>query len=83
MKEHCTDNYSRTILGQQTIEWLYKNGHVNTILKPFFYNFSIITNILSHPTSEHPTTDTINALVYALKDIIVWFEGICRKYSKK
>ncbi len=78
MKGYCAENSQKTVMRQQTSEWLYQNGYISTILKPFFYNVSIITNVLSHPNSENPTTDTINALVYALKDIILWFEEICR-----
>lgn len=82
MKEHCTDNYRRLILGQKTIEWLFKHGFINIILKDFFFSIKTITSELSHANYENPTTDTINALVFMLKDMIVWFDGICQKYPQ-
>ena len=70
-------------MGKQTIEWLVNNAHIKTIYRQFFYTIKHVTSELSHPHYENPTTDTINALVYILKDIIIWFEGICQKYPRK
>lgn len=82
MKEHCFDNNNHLILGKQTIEWLFNNALITRILRNFFYSIKTITSVLSHANYENPTTDTINALVFMLKDMIVWFDGICQKYPK-
>lgn len=36
----------------------------------------------SRPTGYQPTTDTVNALVFALKDLIVWFDNALTSYSR-
>lgn len=74
MKPNCADQYGKVVLGRQTIEWLYDNGHIDDIIREFCYTVSKIGSMGPHPNGK-PTTDTVNALVYSLKDIITWFGG--------
>jgi len=56
----------------------------NSIIKDFCYNvYKITSDFGTHvPQSGfQPTTDTVNALIFALKDIIIWFDEVLRKYS--
>ncbi len=64
-----------------TIDWLNKNEHINDILRNFFFSFKGICGTDGHPASYQPTINTVNALVYALKDTILWFGDKCRKHS--
>lgn len=64
-----------------TIDWLNKNEHINDILRNFFFSFKGICGESVHPSSYQPTINTVNALVYALKDTILWFGDKCRKQS--
>jgi len=58
----------------------------NSLLKIFFYAvYGIAAEFGSHDELRHPsgyqaTANTVNALIYALKDIILWFGEICQKY---
>lgn len=71
-----------TVLGTQTINWLKDQGHIKTIHNQFLFALRTITNELSHTHHEHLSTDTVNALVYMLKEMIVWCDGMCRKYPQ-
>jgi len=31
--------------------------------------------------TREPTTDTVNALIFALKDLIVWCDEVLKKYG--
>lgn len=72
--------------GPQTIRWMKKNKHIDDdILHNFLRSIRFITNAFgSHreynPNSNplyDPTSDTVNALIYALKDVILWFGKKC------
>lgn len=85
MKENCTDSHGNVNLGDKTIFWLKDNHHIHTIMRNFFFSVkAIASDFGSHKKSQkseyEPTTDTVNALVYALKDIILWFGNICHQY---
>ncbi len=77
MKRNCSDYYGNIVMGKKTIDWLFDNKHIRVIIKNFFYSISNIANTLSHPNKEAPTLNTVNSLVYALKDVILWFGKIC------
>ncbi len=64
----------------------YKFG-TNRLMKSFLYAIYGITRehgqndeLSPDPSGYPPTENTVNALLYALKDIILWFGGICQKY---
>lgn len=85
MKENCADSHGNINLGDKTIFWLKDNNHIHTIMRNFFFSVkAIASDFGSHKTSKktgyEPTTDTVNALVYALKDIILWFGNICHQH---
>ncbi len=82
MKGRCVDR-GNVILGKTTIDWLSNNGHINSIVRNFCFSIKTITSDYgSHPNTEDATTDTVNSLVYALKDVIGWFGKICARYSR-
>ncbi|QTA78910.1 Uncharacterized protein dnl_11570 [Desulfonema limicola] len=82
MKADCKDEK-----GGKTIIWMKDKNHIDgDILRNFLFSIRNIANKFgSHYTDKpvySPTLNTINALVYALKDIILWFGQICEKYKK-
>lgn len=84
MRNNCLDDRGNVILSGQTIEWLKSNQYISNMQRDFF--FSIVKNTSdqgSHRKLEEskPTIEAVNALIYQLKDIILWFGGICEKYS--
>ena len=87
MNSNCTE-HGNVILGQRTIDWLSNNEHINIILRNFFFSIYKICSEFgahsSHPSYEYkPTLDTVKSLVYALKDVILWFGQVCGKYTNK
>ncbi len=64
---------------------LYRHSS-NSILKNFLYDIQeIASDFGPHAKYQNndgykPTSDTVNALTYALKDIILWFGKICSQY---
>lgn len=75
---NCTDDYGNIVLGGKTILWLSENQHINDILRNFMFSIVRITSDFGSHTSDNalifkPTTDTVNSLVYAMKDFIRWF----------
>lgn len=83
MRGNCTDSYENVILGRRTMDWLSNNGHINSIVRNFLFSIKVIaSDYASHPNPEDATTDTVNSLAYALKDVIAWFGGICSRYSR-
>ncbi len=83
MQNSCKNQHGNVILGGETVNWLSDNGYINSIRKEFLFDLmKIASEFGSHPHSESPTIDAINALVYQLKDIISWFDSICKKYPK-
>lgn len=86
MQKNCSRKHGTVIIGKQTIDWLSNNGHINSILRNFFFSVkAIASDFGAHKSKEpyqyDPTLDTINALVYALKDIILWFDKVCQQYK--
>ena len=79
MKTACGDKK-----GGNTILWMEKNNYIdNYVLRNFLFSIRNISNEFgSHRAYPYtplyePTSDTVNALIYALKDIIRWFGKIC------
>lgn len=75
--QNCTDN-GKLVLGGKTIIWLSDNHYTNNILRNFMFSIYRITSDFGSHTNEtahifKPTTDTVNSLVYAMKDFIRWF----------
>ena len=88
MKSNCTDKYGNLIKHQQTIDWLSNSGYINSIIRNFFFSINkICSDFGAHrnrPPSEYkPTPDTVNSLVYALKDVILWFGKVCSQYNRE
>lgn len=88
MKNHCLTEYGNPLLGKETIDWLYKNKHINSIHRNFFFSIkAIASDFGAHDSKKkhiyEPTVDTVKSLVYALKDSILWLNDICREYQKK
>ena len=88
MKSNCTDKHGNLIKGQQTIDWLSKSGYLNSIIRNFFFSINkICSDFGAHQNLENsqyePTLNTVNSLVYALKDVILWFGKACSQYSRK
>jgi hypothetical protein len=81
MEENCTDAHGKMIKGKKTIDWLSNNGHINSIIRNFLFSINkICSDFGAHPEKEFsqykPTIDTVNSLLYALKDVISWFGKI-------
>ncbi len=82
MNSNCTNEYGNLILGQKTIKWLSDSGYINSILRNFFFNIhKVCSDFGAHANPENsqykPTLNTVNSLVYALKDVILWFGKVC------
>jgi len=74
--------------GGSTIIWMKDKGHIDDfVLRNFLFSVRTIANEFgSHKAYPYtplyePTSDTVNALTYALKDIIRWFGKICSQYK--
>jgi hypothetical protein len=65
--------------GGNTILWMLANKHIdNYVLRNFLFSIRKISNPVVHPNNVPLHTDTVNALIYALKDVIRWFaKKIC------
>lgn len=88
MNSNCTDNYGNVIPGKDTIYWLSDNKHIDSILRNFFFSINkICSEFGAHQSYENsqyePTLNTVNSLVYALKDVILWFGKACSQYGRK
>jgi len=87
MKANCTNKYGQVIMGRKTVDWLLNEKLINSIIYQFSLSLKAIASDFGGHKSEtaaiyKPTIDTVNTLVYALKDIISWFGEICKKYPK-
>ncbi len=85
MKRECGNEK-----GDKTILWLRNKNHIDDlILRNFLFSIRKIANEFgSHKRYPYnpiyePTSDTVRVLVYALKDVIVWFGKICARYSRE
>lgn len=73
MDSKCINEYGTLIMGKQTIDWLSNNNYINIIIRNFLFSINkICSEFGAHPNSG-ATPDTVNSLVYALKDVILWF----------
>ena len=84
--DHVLRKYSERIpaiqnqSGKDIINWLSDNKQINSIIRNFAYSiYGIGSDFGGHDSKEKrdiysPTIDTVNALIYALKDIILWFK---------
>ncbi len=84
MKDNCLDKYGDIILSKITIEWLNCNQYISNIQTDFFFSIAKNTSQQgNHRKLEEPmpTIEATNALIYQLKDIVLWFGSICEKYS--
>ena len=87
MKESCVDNNGKIKHGKITIDWLTNNNYFNSILRNFYFSFRrICSDFGSHENIKKekiykPTLDTVAALVFALKDSILWLNEICGRYE--
>ena len=92
--DDCWDK-GKSIKTRSVLNWLVqydsetkKNNYqfdTNSIIKGFGYNiYEIASDFGAHvpPSGFQPTTDTINALVFALKDLIVWFDNALINFSQ-
>ena len=85
MKEYCLDDYGQIILGGKTIGWLKSEQHINDVRDRLFFSLQkIASKYGSHRNlmGDTPTIEAINAIIYQLKDMIVWFDDICKEYPK-
>jgi len=80
MKQACGDEK-----GGKTIIWLQNNQYIDkVILRNFLFSIRKISNEFGahkqypYKPFYEPTLNTVNSLVYALKDVILWFGKICR-----
>ena len=83
MDRACFDNYRKTILGSHVIEWLHEQRHISTVQRQFFFALKTIANEFSHPHEAHLSKDASQALLFMLKDMILWFGEIGEKFSSK
>ena len=80
--EEIFANYSSKQLSiRGFIRWANDNSDVlktNNILKNHMYGIQSLCSDVIHGSIEgfQPTTDTVNALIYSLKDIISWYATI-------
>jgi len=79
MKQACGDEK-----GGKTIIWLQNNQYIDeVILRNFLFSIRKISNEFGahkqypYKPFYEPTLNTVNSLVYALKDVILWFGKIC------
>lgn len=81
MRAACGD-----VKGGDTIKWMINNNHIDSnILRNFLFSIRNICNTFGSHSDFHPnivplydpTSDTVNALIYALKDVILWFGKKC------
>ncbi|MBW2029682.1 MAG: hypothetical protein JRI34_01185 [Deltaproteobacteria bacterium] len=84
MNSNCTDKYGDVITGKETIDWLSNNKHINSIHRNFFFSIKAICSDFGghnkNPSEYQPTLNTINSIIYSMKDVILWFGEICNRY---
>jgi len=85
---NCKNEYGNLIIGQKTINWLSDSGYINSILRNFFFSINkICSEFGAHQnlgnSQYEPTLNTVSSLVYALKDVILWFGKVCSQYSRE
>ncbi len=80
-EEIYTDISKRQLSIGGFIRWINENRDkfkTNSILKNHMYSIQSVCSGVIHDSLEgfQPTTDTVNSLVYALKDVISWYSSI-------
>jgi len=86
MKEKCSGYGNEKRYGKKkTIDWLagekYANGevrHMDSLMQNFSKSIWIISSDAIHDLIK-PTTNTLNSLVYAMKDVLLWFGDQCNQ----
>lgn len=85
MKANCIERNGK--LRNNWIIWLENERHINSIQRYFFQSIYKIGSEFGAHYNENkaqiykPTTETVNALVYSLKDIILWFDKTCKLHT--
>ena len=79
MKENCTEASGK--LTKEWMNWLESKNYINSIQRKFFSSIYKIGSAFGGHLSKKakiykPSLDTVNSLLYALKDIILWFDKI-------
>jgi len=88
----CWDNRNRLIIKNflwrltrdETDGRISYKFDTNSLLRGFLYTLYGITSDLSlreKSAAYQPTANTVNSLLYALKDIILWFGKICERWK--
>ncbi|MCK4357759.1 MAG: hypothetical protein KAW92_03280 [Candidatus Cloacimonetes bacterium] len=78
----CAKKFKITNLkGKEQVVWLEDNKYINPIQSNFFKSVYYIGTLYGGHRAKTakiyiPTIDTVNSLVFALKDIILWFDKI-------
>ena len=86
MGSACADHYGTVRMGAETINWLQENGHINSIIRNHCFSIKIICSDFGghdHPDRQifEPGLDTVNALIFALKNVVAWFARVSAKYQ--
>ena len=86
MARACVDNYGNVAMGLETINWLQDNGHINSIIRNHCFSIWKICSDFgghNHPDRQifEPGLDTVNALIFAIKDVVAWFARVSAKYQ--
>lgn len=91
-KEVFLYNKGGKLIVRTFINWLdtSKKFDFNSLLRNFCYDIQEIASdfgphddsIKKNPPGYQATSNTVNSLVYALKDIILWFGNICQIHKK-
>ncbi len=85
MVRACVNNHGAVPLGMETLNWLSDHDHINKIIRNHCVSIkTICSEFGSHdnPVARKvfpPTTDTVKALIHALRDVIGWFGGVCAR----
>jgi hypothetical protein len=79
MWKKCENSYHEIGLDAKPIKWLHENGRIKDYQREFFFQIKMITSKYGpHHNDETVTIDAVNSLLFALKDMIVWFGEIVR-----
>ena len=86
MGSACVNNYGNLSMGADTINWLQENGHINSIIRNHCFSiWKICSDFGRHDPVDRQIfeagLDTVNALIFALKDVVAWFAKVSKKYQ--
>ncbi len=85
MASACVTTHGAVPLGTETLNWLSNHNHINSIIRNHCFSIkTICSDFGSHDKKEDrkvfpPSPDTVKALIYALRDVIGWFGGVCAR----